>query len=105
MRWQAYVVCELPQKLDLLWAFIKQHLRNRTLIFVSTCKQVCDHICIDLHVWSGPRRASSQACLQSWHSVRISRHAGGCCTTEASQQALHTWMLHCHVQLLTLELL
>ena len=37
---QAYVVCELPRKLDLLWAFIKQHLRSRTLVFVSTCKQV-----------------------------------------------------------------
>ena len=37
------MVCELPQKLDLLWAFIKQHLRNRTLIFVSTCKQVLVH--------------------------------------------------------------
>ena len=40
------MVCELPQKLDLLWAFIKQHLRNRTLIFVSTCKQVLSHSCI-----------------------------------------------------------
>ena len=31
--------CELHRKLDLLWAFIKQHLRSRTLVFVSTCKQ------------------------------------------------------------------
>ena len=24
---QAYVVCELPEKLNLLWAFIKAHLK------------------------------------------------------------------------------
>ena len=24
---QAYVVCELPEKLNLLWAFIKSHLK------------------------------------------------------------------------------
>ena len=32
--------CELPKKLDLLWAFVKQHITARTLVFVSTCKQV-----------------------------------------------------------------
>ncbi|EFN51307.1 hypothetical protein CHLNCDRAFT_28229, partial [Chlorella variabilis] len=37
---QAYMVCELPQKLDILWSFIKTHLKAKTIVFVSTCKQV-----------------------------------------------------------------
>ena len=26
---QAYMACELPQKLDILWSFIKTHLKAR----------------------------------------------------------------------------
>ncbi|PSC73011.1 DEAD-box ATP-dependent RNA helicase 32 [Micractinium conductrix] len=37
---QAYMECELPQKLDILWSFIKTHLKIKTIIFASTCKQV-----------------------------------------------------------------
>ncbi|KAI0073614.1 DEAD-domain-containing protein [Panus rudis PR-1116 ss-1] len=37
---QHYVVCELDKKLDILWSFIKSHLQTKTLVFMSSCKQV-----------------------------------------------------------------
>ncbi|KAL3143488.1 hypothetical protein ABBQ38_002294 [Trebouxia sp. C0009 RCD-2024] len=37
---QAYVVCELHEKVNVLWSFIKTHLRSKIIIFLSTCKQV-----------------------------------------------------------------
>ena len=37
---QAYMVCELHDKVNVLWSFIKTHLRSKVIIFLSTCKQV-----------------------------------------------------------------
>ncbi|EFJ48780.1 hypothetical protein VOLCADRAFT_60063 [Volvox carteri f. nagariensis] len=37
---QAYMVVELGQKMDVLWSFIKSHLKAKTIVFLSTCKQV-----------------------------------------------------------------
>ncbi|CAB4375701.1 unnamed protein product [Rhizophagus irregularis] len=37
---QHYLVCELPQKLDILFSFIKSHLQAKVLVFLSSCKQV-----------------------------------------------------------------
>ena len=37
---QAYMVCALPDKLNLLWSFIKTHLEAKVVVFLSTCKQV-----------------------------------------------------------------
>ncbi|RKP18111.1 DEAD-domain-containing protein [Rozella allomycis CSF55] len=37
---QHYMVSELPQKLDLLFSFIKTHLHCKALVFISSCKQV-----------------------------------------------------------------
>jgi ATP-dependent RNA helicase DDX10/DBP4 len=37
---QHYIVCELDKKLDVLWSFIKSHLQTKTLVFLSSCKQV-----------------------------------------------------------------
>ncbi|TPX59385.1 hypothetical protein PhCBS80983_g02540 [Powellomyces hirtus] len=37
---QKYLVCNLPQKLDILYSFIKTHLKSKIIIFVSSCKQV-----------------------------------------------------------------
>ncbi|TFY67036.1 hypothetical protein EVJ58_g1894 [Rhodofomes roseus] len=37
---QHYVVTALDQKLSLLWSFLKSHLQNKTLVFLSSCKQV-----------------------------------------------------------------
>lgn len=45
---QAYMECELPQKLDILWSFIKAHLKAKTIIFASTCKQVQQALCSSL---------------------------------------------------------
>jgi ATP-dependent RNA helicase DDX10/DBP4 len=37
---QRYIVCELPQKLDILFSFIKTHLKQKVMVFLSSCKQV-----------------------------------------------------------------
>ena len=37
---QHYSVCTLDQKLDTLWSFIKTHLHSKTLVFLSSGKQV-----------------------------------------------------------------
>ncbi|KAH8102132.1 P-loop containing nucleoside triphosphate hydrolase protein [Cristinia sonorae] len=37
---QHYVLCTLDKKLDILWSFIKSHLQTKTLVFMSSCKQV-----------------------------------------------------------------
>ncbi|TNY24310.1 ATP-dependent RNA helicase dbp-4 [Rhodotorula diobovata] len=37
---QHYMVVDLPAKLDLLWSFIKTHLFTKTIVFLSSGKQV-----------------------------------------------------------------
>ncbi|KAI9104773.1 P-loop containing nucleoside triphosphate hydrolase protein [Phlyctochytrium arcticum] len=37
---QKYLVCPLPSKLDILYSFIKTHLKQKIIVFVSSCKQV-----------------------------------------------------------------
>jgi ATP-dependent RNA helicase DDX10/DBP4 len=37
---QSLIVCPLPHKLDMVFSFIKSHLKQKTLIFFSTCSQV-----------------------------------------------------------------
>eukprot|EP00882_Tetradesmus_deserticola_P029701 GHRQ01033292.1.p1 GENE.GHRQ01033292.1~~GHRQ01033292.1.p1 ORF type:complete len:414 (+),score=195.41 GHRQ01033292.1:115-1356(+) len=37
---QAYMVVGLGQKMDVLWGFLKSHLTSKTIVFLSTCKQV-----------------------------------------------------------------
>lgn len=37
---QAFAVVQLPDKADVLWAFIKSHLQSRVVVFFATCKQV-----------------------------------------------------------------
>ena len=37
---QHYVVVEAQAKLDLLFSFIKTHLRSKTIVFLTACKQV-----------------------------------------------------------------
>lgn len=36
---QHYVIAELPQKLDILYSFIKTHLKTKMIVFISSCKQ------------------------------------------------------------------
>lgn len=37
---QNYVVLELEEKLTMLWSFIKNHLKQKIIVFLSSCKQV-----------------------------------------------------------------
>jgi ATP-dependent RNA helicase DDX10/DBP4 len=37
---QTAMIVPLDEKLDMLWSFIKTHLHNKTLVFLSSCKQV-----------------------------------------------------------------
>lgn len=37
---QSYMVCELHQKVDMLYSFIKNHLTSKIIVFMSSCKQV-----------------------------------------------------------------
>ena len=34
-----YLTCELPEKLNILYSFVKTHLKQKTLVFLSSCKQ------------------------------------------------------------------
>lgn len=34
------MVCDLQDKVNVLWSFIKTHLRSKVIVFLSTCKQV-----------------------------------------------------------------
>lgn len=37
---QSYIVCEIDEKLGVLWSFIRNHLKQKVLVFMATCKQV-----------------------------------------------------------------
>lgn len=37
---QNYVVCELPQKMNLLYSFVRNHLKKKSIVFFSSCKEV-----------------------------------------------------------------
>ncbi|KAK7586212.1 hypothetical protein V9T40_004088 [Parthenolecanium corni] len=37
---QSYIQCELSDKINFIWSFIKNHRSNKILIFLSSCKQV-----------------------------------------------------------------
>lgn len=37
---QSYIKCELSDKMNFLWSFIKNHKSQKILIFLSSCKQV-----------------------------------------------------------------
>ncbi|XP_075707712.1 putative ATP-dependent RNA helicase DDX10 isoform X2 [Rhinoderma darwinii] len=37
---QNYVVCELSQKINLLYSFVRSHLKKKSIVFFSSCKEV-----------------------------------------------------------------
>ncbi|CAK1541953.1 unnamed protein product [Leptosia nina] len=37
---QSYIVCNIDEKLGILWSFIRNHLKQKILVFMATCKQV-----------------------------------------------------------------
>lgn len=37
---QSYIVCSLEDKIAMLWSFIRNHLKQKIIVFFSSCKQV-----------------------------------------------------------------
>ena len=37
---QSYVICNLEEKMSMLWSFIRHHLKQKVIVFFSSCKQV-----------------------------------------------------------------
>ncbi|XP_034565780.1 probable ATP-dependent RNA helicase DDX10 [Notolabrus celidotus] len=37
---QSYVVCDLPQKVNMLYSFIRSHLKKKIIVFFACCKEV-----------------------------------------------------------------
>ncbi|KAF5272992.1 hypothetical protein FQA39_LY07641 [Lamprigera yunnana] len=37
---QSYIICELKDKISIIWSFIRNHLKKKIIIFFSSCKQV-----------------------------------------------------------------
>ncbi len=37
---QAFMEVPLDQKMNMLWSFVKSHLNNKCIVFLSSCKQV-----------------------------------------------------------------
>ncbi|KAL2609428.1 hypothetical protein R1flu_028001 [Riccia fluitans] len=37
---QTAIIVPLDEKMDMLWSFVKSHLRTKTLVFLSSCKEV-----------------------------------------------------------------
>jgi len=47
---QTYIVCQLAQKIDTLWSFVKNYLKSKIVIFFATCKQVTNSHCLALFI-------------------------------------------------------
>jgi ATP-dependent RNA helicase DDX10/DBP4 len=43
---QSYIVCALEDKIAMLWSFIRNHLKQKIIVFFSSCKQVLQLIFI-----------------------------------------------------------
>lgn len=37
---QSYIICDIDEKIGILWSFIKSHLKQKVIVFMATCKQV-----------------------------------------------------------------
>lgn len=37
---QSYVVCGLEDKMSMIWSFVRNHLKQKIIVFFSSCKQV-----------------------------------------------------------------
>ena len=37
---QNYIVCELHQKISVLFSFLRSHLKKKSIVFFSSCKEV-----------------------------------------------------------------
>lgn len=59
---QHYVICELNKKLDILWSFIKSHLKSKVLVFLSSGKQVSERLQLSF-AWSAECATIGPICL------------------------------------------
>ena len=55
---QSYIVCDLYDKLNTLWFFVKHHLKSKILVFLQSAKQVSVHKTCGFthHTVSTPKR-------------------------------------------------
>lgn len=53
---QFFVTCELEDKMTVLWSFVRSHLYQKTIVFLSTCKQVSCIISQTLFQYSYSRK-------------------------------------------------
>lgn len=37
---QSYLVCELEEKVAVLYSFLRNHVKHKVLVFMSSCKEV-----------------------------------------------------------------
>jgi superfamily II DNA/RNA helicase len=37
---QNYIICELHQKISVLFSFLRSHLKKKSIVFFSSCKEV-----------------------------------------------------------------
>ena len=42
---QNYIVCELQQKISVLYSFLRSHLKKKSIVFFSSCKDVTSVYC------------------------------------------------------------
>lgn len=43
---QSYVVCELHEKVNMLFSFLKSHLQKKIIVFFACCKEVNVYIAV-----------------------------------------------------------
>ena len=69
-----YVTCELQEKLEVLYSFIKSHLTSKILVFMSSCKQVrlsCTYATHTLHIRYTYATHSAHCCTYATHTLHI----------------------------------
>ena len=66
---QRYTVCNLEDKVSVLWSFIKNHLKKKTIVFFSTCKQTkyvydtfCKYVAVKFRNCSSSKKKRSVPC-------------------------------------------
>ena len=68
-----YFVCllQLPKKLDVLWSFIKSHLKSKCVVFMSSCKQVQNKTQNHIQFRTNPQRAPNCTFPLSFKQVKF----------------------------------
>ena len=67
---QHYMLVDLDKKLDTLWSFVKSHLACKTIVFMSSCKQVKIKRSKSLHVWHLPSYLQVRFAYETFRHLR-----------------------------------